>query len=176
MTLENLLLHREIEEFVYAEAEMLDARQFDAWLDLWTEDCRVFAPITRNVRYDQIASEKTKERAEIAWFDEGKETLRQRVQQIATGLHWAEEPRSRTVHMVSNLRITERGTDEAGLQQIKVSAATMLYRHRGQDETDFMVGRRKDVLVKTSEGWKIRHRELDLAQTVLLAKNLTTFF
>ncbi len=29
------------------------------------------------------------------WFDEGKETLTQRVRQILTGVHWAEEPLSR---------------------------------------------------------------------------------
>ena len=34
---ERLLLVREIEEFLYLEADLLDDRQFEAWLDLLTE-------------------------------------------------------------------------------------------------------------------------------------------
>lgn len=177
MGFEHLLLQREVEDFLYAEAELIDARRFDDWLALLTDDFRIFMPITRNVRYDQSDREKTRERADIAWFDEGKETIRQRVLQIATGLHWAEEPRSRTVHMISNVRLIDTPPEEAGSRTVTVASAFMVYRNRGQDETDYMIGRRKDVLIKTAEeGWKVRRREVDLAQSVLLSKNLTTFF
>jgi len=176
MALTNLLLQHEVENFLFKEAELLDGREFHAWLDLLTEDFRIFAPITSNVRYDLIAQEKTREREDMCWFDEGKETVRQRVAQIATGLHWAEEPRSRTVHMLTNIRITDVEQDEGGRQIVKTASAMMVYRQRGHDETDYMVGRRKDILVKTLDGWKIRRREVDLAQTVLQAKNLTSFF
>ena len=176
MDIEKLLLQHEVGAFLFEEAALLDDRKFDEWLTLLTDDFRIFAPISRNVRYDQESQSKTLERKDINWFDEGKETVRQRVQQIATGLHWAEEPRSRTVHLLTNIRITGVTPLEAGDQEVTVASAFMVYRHRGQDETDFMVGRRKDILVKSLEVWKIRHREVDLAQTVLLAKNLTTFF
>lgn len=177
MGFEHLLLQREVEDFLYAEAELIDSRRFEEWLNVLTEDFRIHMPMTRNVRHDQSASEKTREKADMNWFDEGKETLRQRVQQIATGLHWAEEPRSRTVHMITNVRLVDAPPEEAGSRSVTVASAIMVYRNRGLDETDYMVGRRKDVLVKTAaEGWKVRRREVDLAQTVLLSKNLTTFF
>jgi 3-phenylpropionate/cinnamic acid dioxygenase small subunit len=38
--LEHLLLTREIEEFLYVEAELLDTRRFTEWLALLTEDVR----------------------------------------------------------------------------------------------------------------------------------------
>lgn len=34
--------------FVYAEARLLDARQFDDWYALFTEDARYWMPLTRN--------------------------------------------------------------------------------------------------------------------------------
>ena len=94
--LEALLLQREIEAFYYLEAELLDDRRFDEWLDLLAEDIVYFMPLRRNVKYGQHSEhENTRQGLDAAWFDEGKHTLTQRVAQIATGIHWAEEPLSR---------------------------------------------------------------------------------
>lgn len=176
MTVEDLLLQREIENFLYAEAALIDDRRFAEWLDLLTDEFRVFVPITRNVRYDQSANEKTRECQDMAWFDEGKETISQRVAQIATGLHWAEEPRSRTVHMISNVRVGDVKSGPDGVVEATVNSAFMVYRNRGLDEKDCMVGRRADIVVRRDGEWKLKRREVDLAQSILLAKNLTTFF
>lgn len=170
------MLQRDIENFLYAEAALIDDRRFAEWLDLLADDFRVFVPITRNVRYDQSANEKTRECQDMSWFDEGKETISQRVAQIATGLHWAEEPRSRTVHMISNVRIADVKAGVGGAEEVTVNSAFMVYRNRGLDEKDCMVGRRIDIVVRAEGGWKLKRREVDLAQSVLLAKNLTTFF
>jgi len=35
-----LLVQREIEDFLYDGAELLDTRRFEEWLDLFTEDAR----------------------------------------------------------------------------------------------------------------------------------------
>jgi 3-phenylpropionate/cinnamic acid dioxygenase small subunit len=51
-----------------------------------------------------------------------------------------------------------------------------VYRNRLQDETDFFVGKREDVLRKVDGAWKIARRQILLDQNVLLAKNLTVFF
>ena len=176
MTIEDLLLHREIENFLFAEAALIDDRRFDEWLDLLAEDFRIYMPITRNIRYDQASAEKTRERQDMSWIDEGKVTIAQRVAQIETGLHWAEEPRSRTVHVISNVRVMDVKAGAAGVEEVTAASAFVLYRNRAAHETDTMVGRRTDVLRRSEAGWKVRRREVDLAQSVLLAKNLTTFF
>jgi Ring hydroxylating beta subunit len=49
--LEHLLLTREIEEFLYTEAALLDERRFEAWLALLTDDIRYWMPMRRNVAY-----------------------------------------------------------------------------------------------------------------------------
>lgn len=174
--LDRLLLEREVEQFLFDEAELLDAREFSAWLNLLDEEFRLYVPIRQNVRYDMKDQELSGEQRDMCWFDEGKETVRQRTEQIATGLHWAEEPRSRTTHMISNVRVKEIGTGEAGGDVVTVSSAFFLYRNRGQVESDFLVGRRLDRLRRNGDSWKILRREVYLSQSVLLAKNLTTFF
>ena len=166
-----LLLTREIEEFLYDEAELLDERHFEAWLDLLSEDIRYWMPMRRNVKFDDQGRENTREQQDMNWFDEGKETLTQRVRQILTGVHWAEEPLSRVRHMVSNVRIT-RATSE----QLEVQSRFLIYRNRQQDETDIFVGKREDTLRKIDGQWKIARRKIMLDQNVLLAKNLTVFF
>src|SRR5262249_4006036 len=90
--LARLVLQREVEEFLYREAELLDARRFDEWLALFTEDARYWMPMRRNVPHDELAREFTREGSDVNWFDEGKDTLGRRVAQIQTGIHWAEEP------------------------------------------------------------------------------------
>jgi 3-phenylpropionate/cinnamic acid dioxygenase small subunit len=52
----------------------------------------------------------------------------------------------------------------------------IVYRNRVEDETDFLVGRREDTLLRTGGQLKIARRKIILDQSVLLAKNLTMFF
>src|SRR5579864_882723 len=90
--LATLLLQAEVERFFSAEAELLDERRFDEWLDLLHEDIRYWMPIARNASFDRPELEYTREKSEASWFDEGKDTLRKRVAQLQSGDHWAEEP------------------------------------------------------------------------------------
>jgi len=170
------LLREEVEQFYYLEADLLDERRFEEWLDLLAEDIRYFMPLRRNVRYGQHAErENTRSGTDSAWFDEGKHTLTQRVAQIATGIHWAEEPLSRVSHLVTNVRITTPGATPES-REIDVSSRFLVYRNRVEDETDIFVGKRYDRLRRAGGAWLVADRELVLDQNVLLAKNLTLFF
>jgi 3-phenylpropionate/cinnamic acid dioxygenase small subunit len=169
--LAHLLLVRDVEEFLYTEADLLDERRFQEWLDLLTDDLRYWMPMRRNVKFGQQEHENTREQMDMNWFDEGKETLSQRVRQILTGIHWAEEPLSRVCHMVSNVQLLHV-TQEA----VTVKCRFLVYRNRLQDETDLFVGKREDVLRRVDGTWRIARRKILLDQNVLLAKNLTVFF
>lgn len=169
--LDRLLLQREIEDFLYHEAELLDDRKFDEWLDLMAEDVRYFMPLRRNVRYGEQDRENTSEKSDISWFDEGKPTLAGRVRQLNTGLHWAEEPLSRVCHMVSNVHVLSYADGVA-----EVQSRFLVYRNRLQEEQDFFVGKRHDVLRRVGDGWQVAKRTIILEQNVLLAKNITVFF
>ena len=89
-------LKADIEDVLYAEADMLDERRYKDWLEMLTEDVTYFMPMRRNVKFGQHAErENTKQGQGISWFDEDKWTLTKRVEQILTGVHYAEEPLSR---------------------------------------------------------------------------------
>ena len=165
-----LLLKDEIEQLLYHEAELLDERRYEAWLELFTDDVRYWMPMRRNVPRDAPEREFTREGIDVNWFDEGKDTLTRRVKQILTGVHWAEEPPSRICHMVSNVQIVHASGDEA-----TVKCRFLVYRNRVETETDLLVGKREDVLRRVDGRWRIARRMIVLDQSVLLAKNLTFF-
>ena len=168
---QRLLVKQDVEDFLYREAELLDERRFEEWLDLFADDVRYWMPMRRNVPADEMEREFTREGLDVNWFDEGKDTLTRRVKQIRTGVHWAEQPPSRTCHMVSNVQVLS-----ASAAELSVKSRFLLYRNRVETETDVLVGKREDVLRRVNGGFQIARRKIVLDQNVLLAKNLTFFF
>jgi 3-phenylpropionate/cinnamic acid dioxygenase small subunit len=174
--LARLLLREEIERLLYREAELLDERRYEDWLDLLTEDVRYWMPMRRNVPAEEPALEFTREGMDVNWFDEGKDTLTRRVKQIRTGVHWAEQPPSRICHMVSNVQIDHAPVEGRAADEVSVKSRFLIYRNRVETETDVLVGKREDVLRRVDGGWRIARRKIILDQSVLLVKNLTFFF
>src|SRR5690242_6193124 len=117
---------REIEQFLYREARLLDERRFDEWLGLFTDDVRYFMA-NRSNRYpksskaisildpDRYVEDDIGREDELAIFDETKETLTARVARLGTGMAWAEDPPSRTRHFVANIEI-ETGDSDAEIK------------------------------------------------------------
>jgi 3-phenylpropionate/cinnamic acid dioxygenase small subunit len=173
--LARLLLKEEIEQFLYHEAELLDERRYEEWLELFAEDAQYFMPMRRNVPHDEPEREFTRAGFDVNWFDEGKDTLTRRVKQILTGIHWAEEPPSRICHMISNVQVVIAPSG-ASSGEVTVKSRFLVYRNRVETETDFLIGKREDVLRRVNGGWQIARRKIILDQNVLLAKNLTVFF
>ena len=176
-------LLRGVEQFLYREARLLDERRFEAWLDLLTDDVRYWMPVRSN-RYPRRSQaiailnparheddELGKESA-VAFFDETKETLCRRVARLDTGMAWAEDPPSRTRHLVSNVEVEPTEVSA----EIRVYSNFVVYRSRGETEQDFYVGGRQDTLRDVGGAWKIARRTIVLDQAVLLAKNMSVFF
>jgi 3-phenylpropionate/cinnamic acid dioxygenase small subunit len=174
--LARLLLKEEIEQFLYREAELLDERRYEEWLELFAEDAQYFMPMRRNVPHNEPEREFTRAGMDVNWFDEGKETLTRRVKQILTGIHWAEEPPSRICHLISNVQVVSATPAGVTANEVTVKSRFLVYRNRVETETDFLVGKREDLLRRVDGSWKIARRKIVLDQNVLLAKNLTVFF
>lgn len=169
-------LKADIEDYYYREANLLDSRAFVEWLDLLADDVSYFMPIRHNVKFGQQAQrENTKAGEGISWFDEDKWTLTKRVEQILTGVHYAEEPLSRVSHLTTNVLIVAISESEKG-REVDVSSRFLVYQNRVEYETYTFVGKRNDTLREIDGVWKIAAREIILEQNVLLAKNLTIFF
>jgi 3-phenylpropionate/cinnamic acid dioxygenase small subunit len=176
-------LLREIEQFLYREARLLDERRFAAWLDLFTDDLKYWMPV-RATRYprrskaiailrpDCYEEEELAKENELAIFDESKETLTRRIARLDTGMAWAEDPPSRTRHIVSNVEVEPADTET----ELRVFSNFIVFRSRGETEQDFYVGGRQDTLRDVNGAWKIARRTIILDQNVLVAKNVSIFF
>jgi 3-phenylpropionate/cinnamic acid dioxygenase small subunit len=170
-------LKADIEDFYFHEADLLDDRRFRDWLDILADDIIYFMPIRRNVKFGQHQTrENTRSGEGISWFDEDKWTLTKRVEQILTGVHYAEEPLSRICHMVSNVQIKAVRPDLEKPGELDVTSRFLIYQNRVDYETYTFVGKRNDTIRATDNGWKVARREIILEQSILLAKNLTMFF
>jgi 3-phenylpropionate/cinnamic acid dioxygenase small subunit len=168
---------REIEEFLYDEANLLDERRFTEWLATLAEDLRYFMPMEYNVKFGEHATrELTKREEQMSWFNEGKWSLGKRAEQIQTGVHWAEEPLSRVCRLVSNVQLTAITTNAGGETEVDVTSRFLIYQNRCEYEQYFFVGDRFDRMRRTADGWKLAAREIRIHQNVLLAKNLSIFF
>ena len=168
---------REIEEFLYDEANLLDERRFREWLDTLAEDLRYFMPMEYNVKFGEHATrELTRREEQMSWFNEGKWSLGKRAEQILTGVHWAEEPLSRVCRLVSNVQLTAMQTNADGQTEVDVTSRFLIYQNRCEYEEYFFVGDRFDRIRRTADGWKLAQREIRIHQNVLLAKNLSIFF
>ena len=173
---------REVEQFLYREARLLDERRFREWLELFTDDVHYWMGARSN-RYPRTSKaisilspnryvEDDHTRAdELSIFDETKETLSGRVTRLETGMAWAEDPPSRTRHLITNIEVA----GEAG-PELTVHSNFIVYRSRAETEQDFYVGARQDLLRRVDGGLKIARRKMTLDQNVLSAKNLSIFF
>ena len=171
-TIEDHLLRLEIEDFLWAEADLLDEHQYDEWLELFTDDAICWMPIRRNVPSREMDTEFTAEGSEMSWFTDDKPAMERRVKQIQTHVHWAEEPFSRISHIVSNVRVLGwNGPDE-----VRVKCRFVFYRNRHSDEESTFIGKRIDTLRRVDGDWKIARRETYLDESVMLYKNITSFF
>lgn len=164
------LLQFEVERFYYDEAALLDARHFEEWVGLFSDDTHYFMPIRRTRMRRELDKEFT-EPGEMAFFDDTKWMLEGRVRKLATGTAWAEDPPSRTRHVVTNVRVVENRGDE-----LDVQSNFILYRTRLKSEEITWIGSRHDTLRRSDGSFLIARRHIYLEQTVLLSQNLSNFF
>ena len=165
-----MALQYRVEKFYYDEAALLDAHNYEEWVTLFTDDTHYFMPIRRTRLRRELGKEFTKP-GEIAFFDDDKQVLIARWKKVADGTSWAEDPPSRTRHMISNIRIVEDSGEE-----LRIESNFHVYRTRLKSEEDSWVGARHDVLRRVGGSFQIAKRLILLDQTVLLSRNLSTMF
>lgn len=158
--------HREVSEFLVREAELLDNRQFDDWLELLAEDVVYNVPI----RVTRGKGEGSEFLGESAWLRENRKSLTMRIQRLKSPNAFSENPPSRTRHFVSNVRIESGGEEN----ELEVRSNLLVYRTRGDSaHYDLFSGERRDVLRRAGTRWKLVRREILLDQSILGAQDLS---
>jgi phthalate 3,4-dioxygenase subunit beta len=165
--------HLQAHQFLVDEAYLLDAQQYETWLQTLTDDIRYVMPVrvttARGAGFDTSPG--------MAHFDEDKYSLTQRVARFATEHAWAEDPPSRLRHFITNVRTFECDSIE-GAEQLLVESAELLFRSRGDvNESALLSCGREDVLRRCSETetWKLARRTIIADESVLRMQNLAVF-
>ena len=172
-------VHFEVEQFYFEEAELLDDGRFADWLDLLADDLDYWMP-TRTNRLRRQQALSIAARGEAAFYDETKESLAWRIRRFDSGMAWAEDPPSRTRHLVTNVvvRYADPGRhDDVSTADLDVRSAFLVYRNRLEREENVFAGQRSDILRRMRDGsLQVARRVILLDQSVLQAKNISTFF
>jgi 3-phenylpropionate/cinnamic acid dioxygenase small subunit len=160
----------ELMQFYTNEAWLLDDRKFKQWLDIFTEDIFYFMPRRKNVYRKDLAREITPY-GDLAILEESKQDLQMRVARLDTGMAWAEDPPSRTRHLITNLAVEPLDNGE-----VKARTAFLIYKSHLELDQDLYAGSRDDVLRREEGEWKVANRTIILDANVLLSKNVSVFF
>lgn len=163
-------LYLQLMRYYTREAWLLDERRFHEWLELFTDDILYYMPRRKNVRFKDLDKEFSG-RDDLAVFEEDWTLLRIRVERLDTGTAWAEDPPSRTRHLITNLEVEPLPNGE-----VQAKTAFLLYRSHLETEQSLYAGGRTDTLRWVDGGWKIAERIIALDANVILAKNLSVFF
>lgn len=159
--------HQSAEQFLVEEAHLLDTSDFEAWLGLMHPQIRYRMP----VRVTAVKATNEAEVQTMDHFDEDWYSLQKRVQRFGTDYAWTEDPQSRIRHHVSNVRTFEGDDGE-----LVVESAVLLYRSRGDRMAPSLLSAgRRDVLISTPDGLRLRSRDIEIDESVLRTQNLAIF-
>jgi benzoate/toluate 1,2-dioxygenase beta subunit len=138
---------RDIEALLYLEARLLDERRFRAWIDLYTEACIYWVP----ARWGQ-----TDPVEEVSLIYDDRMTLETRIGRLEHPRAHAQLPPSRTVHVVTNIRIAEQDEEVTIVQSV-----CQFNEFRAPDVTQ-LVGLQEHRVVATESGLRIAAKRVDL--------------
>lgn len=135
----------EVEDLLYLEADLLDAWKLKDWLKLYTEDAQYEVP-SADLPGDADPA------TSLFYIADDRFRLEERVVRLNKKTMWSEYPRSKTRHLVTNVRILGAESGE-----LSARAAFAVYRTKWGN-TDIYVGSYEYVLRETEEGLRIRKK------------------
>ena len=140
----------EIEHFLIDEAALLDEWRLEEWLALMAPDARYLVP--------SLDAPDADHHDTLFLIADDRRTLASRVRQLLSGTTWAENPRSRTRRLNTNVRLL---AVEGGEARITANFAVWRFQH---EQSDVYVGQYRHVLVRGPSGLLFRERRavLDL--------------
>ncbi|MEC9341189.1 MAG: aromatic-ring-hydroxylating dioxygenase subunit beta [Pseudomonadota bacterium] len=139
---------REAEQLLLLEADLLDERRFEEWIELFTPDGYYWVP---------LHPEQDSYLTHLSIFFDDRELMEARVKRLRHPMIHTQTPPSRTCHYVSGVRVT--GTDEAG--RIAVSSRILMLEYREGEQRVFG-GRARHGLRRVDGKLKIASKRVDL--------------
>jgi p-cumate 2,3-dioxygenase beta subunit len=139
----------DVEDFLYQEAELLDEWRLPEWLALFTDDAHYLVPST-DLSRDASPDNN------LFYIADDRFRLGERVARLMKRTAHSEYPRSKTRHLVSNVRIRNRTPDA-----LEVGAAFVTWRTK-DGVTDTYIGSNRYQIVPGAAGLRIREKRCHL--------------
>jgi benzoate/toluate 1,2-dioxygenase beta subunit len=142
-------LLRRCERFIFGAADLLDARDFESWLELFDDDGTYWLPVDIS---------RTEPHGGLNLIFDDRRRLEDRIWRLRSGNAHTEEPPSRTVHYITNLRLTGESTNDG---YIDVAGNMVVVRARLGETREFHA-RVSWSLRDTGDSFRIRRHRIDL--------------
>jgi 3-phenylpropionate/cinnamic acid dioxygenase small subunit len=155
----------EVMGFLIDEADALDGYRFEDWLQMLAPDIEYRMP----VRVDRMPKDGLGFVSEMEFMSDNLSSLRTRVKRLGTKQAWAEQPVSRTRHMITNVRV-HRAEPPA---EFAVLSSFMVARARWDLPYDLFTGERHDTLRREDGALRLARRIVYFDQTALRSHNLS---
>ena len=137
----------EVEQFLYRQAELLDGKQWQAWIDLFAlEGVYWMPPEPSYTTWDGMP----------AIFAEDKNLMTVRMNRVLHPDAWSQRPLWGTNHVVSNVVIEKAN----GRSLVARSRFHMLELRR--DDVRHFAGSYEHHLERTRDGWRIKLQRVDM--------------
>ena len=137
-----------VEQFLYQQAELLDTKQWQAWIDLFTPDGMYWMP--------PDASYKTWD-GQPAIFAEDKNLMHVRMGRVQHPDAWSQRPLWGTSHLVSNVVI-----DKIAKNGDVTARSRFHMMELRRDDVRHFAGQYTHQLKKAKGGYKIKLQRVDM--------------
>ena len=159
------LSRSDAEAVLYHEARLLDTWQLNEWLELFTEDGTYWIPIDDSKppsRNTAIIHDTTLRRSE-------------RVYHLLKHRYASQSPRSRTIHVISNVEVENTGPDGCLLRsnQVIYEVRAGDFRQVGLGDVRALVAAVEHQLRFEARGLKIASKKILLIDRDMVQRNLT---
>jgi 3-phenylpropionate/cinnamic acid dioxygenase small subunit len=160
-----MLAKADAEALLFREARLLDNFQLEEWLQLFTADGLYWIPIDES---------KPPRRSASLIYDDTP-SREERVYHLLQLPFPAQNPRSRTVHVIGNVEVlrTDEATATVHSSQVIYETRVGDYSQIGLGELNTIVARVEHELRRTDGEWKIARKKILLINRDMPQGNLT---
>ena len=142
-------LHHEVEQFLYRQAELLDGKRWQDYIDLFAEDGVYWMPADpQDADWDGVPS----------IFAEDKNLMTVRMKRVLHPDAWSQRPLWGTNHVLGNVMV-ERADTQTGEVVVRSRFHMMELR---RDDVRHFAGAYTHHLARTEDGFRIKLQRVDM--------------
>lgn len=174
--LKNLEQVHEIQQFYYAEARMLDDRQYQSWIELLAPNIQYTMPNRKNSGLDDSlknteavlnVEQELSSGLEPPLREDNLITLTLRANRPTNPSGWADNPLMRTRRSVSNIEIFVESRN-----QYKVFNNVLMNYSRHGNDNHLYSFQRQDILIQEGGSFKILNRRIIIDWNIVTAPTM----